>query len=229
MTTPARLPLVLVLPALAVLMVASAACTGNDGGTSEETPVTRLTPRPRPSRTPGSTVESTRTPRGTRTPQGTGTPGEETPTPTETSTSTETPTGTAEPSRTPRTPGDPGEQYDGSPISGNDIEGVLFDAGFDIESPESGTVYPGFSREGFTVVAEKDGTRTTLVIFVYPSPEELQTDWDATVGERPAPKDGREPPAFVSAWWNNNTVVLVTESPDAAQKDELFEAYIELP
>lgn len=206
------------------------ACGGGDDSNNNST-VEPLTPRPRTSRTASptrtatagqsGTPDETGTPRSTRTPRSTDT---ETPEPTGTDTATESPT-----PRPSRTPGDPGEQYNGAPIDGAAIEDAFFDAGFDVSSPSEGKAYTGMSRDGFEIGVSKDGDSGSVVVFVYQSPDELAKDWKAEIGSAPAPQDGAEPPSYLAAWWNNNTVVLVTQSPGGALQDELLDAYLKLP
>lgn len=207
------------------------ACGGGGDNSNNNSTVEPLTPRPRTTRTaaprrtttagPSETPDGTGTPRPTRTPGSTDT---ETPEPTGTGTATESPT-----PRPSRTPGDPGEQYNGSPIDGAAIEGVFFDAGFDVSSPSAGTAYPGMSRDGFEIGVSKDGGSGKVVVFIYESPDEMAKDWKAEVGSAPEPQDGAEPPGYAAAWWNNNTVVLVTQSPGGTLQDELLAAYLKLP
>lgn len=225
---------------LSILVLASGLAIGACGGgddTNGDSTVEPLTPRPRTTRTAAPTRTTTAGP--SETPDETGTPGEtETPdgtrTPRSTDTGTPEPTGTETATESPtprpsRTPGDPGEQYNGSPIDGAAIETVFFDAGFEVSSPASGTAYPGMSRDGFPIGVSKDGNSGTVVIFVYESPADLAKDWKAEVGSAPEPQEGTEPPGYLAAWWNNNTVVLVTQSPGGELQDELLDAYLELP
>ena len=85
------------------------------------------------------------------------------------------------------------------------------------------------SRDGFTLTAEKDGKTFTLILFIYPLPDAMATDWKTEVGSPPEPQDGVHPPGYLNAWWNNNTVVLVTTNPDEALRQELLDAYLTLP
>ena len=111
--------------------------------------------------------------------------------------------------RPSRTPGNPLDQFKGSPITGDTIEQAFFDAGFDISASEGGVVYPGVSRDGFPVRAQKIGRSFSVVIFVYPSVESLKEDWRAENGKAPEPQKGVNPPPYLTAWWNINTIVLL--------------------
>ncbi len=70
----------------------------------------------------------------------------------------------------------------------------------------------GFGDFGTTAVEvrlTKDGDTMTLSVLVYGDSEAAGSDWEMVPGQAPTAKAGHNPPEHVSAWWNENIVVVV--------------------
>lgn len=180
------LPLLLV--SVALLAVASA-CNGN--GEAERTPtpsavVAQPSPTPEPRPEPTFTPEPTAEPTATPTPIPAATP---TPTPTPAPTSAAVPTG--------------------NPFSFADFETAWQAREIEVTLGAPSAAYKGFATPAFDARLVRGSDSLDLSILVYDDREAIKKDWELTIGQSPAPKEGREVPDHISTWWNENIAVVV--------------------
>jgi len=81
------------------------------------------------------------------------------------------------------------------------------------------TGFGGFGAPAVDVRLSRDKDTMDLSLLIYSSREEPAKDWESVPGKAPVPKAGRSLPNHVSAWWNENVVVVVRARSGAISAD----------
>ena len=81
------------------------------------------------------------------------------------------------------------------------------------------TGFGGFGAPAADVRLSRDKDTMDLSVLIYAGRDEPAKDWESVVGKAPVPKTGRRLPDHVSAWWNENVVVVVRARSGAISAD----------
>ena len=79
--------------------------------------------------------------------------------------------------------------------------------------------FSGFGAPALDVRLTRDKDTMDLSVLIYAGRDEPAKDWESVVGKAPVPKAGRSLPNHVSAWWNENVVVVVRARSGAISAD----------
>jgi hypothetical protein len=121
------------------------------------------------------------------------------------------------PVETPR-PTAPPEAAEGSPHSLASLQRAWEARGIRVETGPAAAGFSGFQRTPIDVRLSRGGATATLAVFIYPTREAAQGEWNLSAESRPSPKSGTAP-AYQTAWWNANVVVVVITASDGLADD----------
>lgn len=79
--------------------------------------------------------------------------------------------------------------------------------------------FSGFGAPALDVRLTRDKDAMDLSVLIYAGREEPAKDWESVVGKAPVPKAGRRLPDHVSAWWNENVIVVIRARSGAISAD----------
>ena len=91
--------------------------------------------------------------------------------------------------------------------------------GMQVNVGSQNTGFGGFGAPAVDVRLSRDKDTMDLSLLIYSSREEPAKDWESVPGKAPVPKAGRSLPNHVSAWWNENVVVVVRARSGAISAD----------
>ena len=81
------------------------------------------------------------------------------------------------------------------------------------------TGFGGFGAPAVDVRLTRDKDTMELSVLIYAGREDPPKDWESIPGKAPVPKAGRRLPDHVSAWWNENVVVVIRARSGAISAD----------
>jgi len=134
-------------------------------------------------------------------------------------------TGVAGGSGTPAPSAEPTEPADvstsGDPYSLSDLRRAWEAKGMTVEMGGGSSGFAGFKTAPVEVTLRRGGASSALSVFVYKTREAALAEWELAPGSRPAAKGSKTIPAYVSAWWNANVVVILRTDPGGLGPDAL--------
>lgn len=114
----------------------------------------------------------------------------------------------------------------GNPFTFVDVSSAW--KGRSIEVDSHGAVAVGGSPDAVVAAQlSKGGETMDVLVLAYGSIDAVGGDWELVTGEVPKPKASLTLPAYASAWWNRNLVVVAI-SRTGGIADDAFEAFIDL-